>query len=139
MTEPISSCTPKQVSGPGVEMDYVIDDPSYCDVGKDTLSIRKEGSTYKGGAEYLYVDNLKVTEDITEVKVASAATGTSYAPSLVLHPSEKKEIAAADAAYVENGTNSDMSFTGSDGLLGRREMAGRVDRLVPESIRAHCA
>ena len=100
-----------------VEMDYVIDDPSYCDVGKDTLSIRKEGSTYKGGAEYLYVDNLKVTEDITEVRIASAATSAAFVPSLVLHPSEKKEIAAADAAYVENGTNSDMSFTGSDGLL----------------------
>lgn len=100
-----------------VEMDYVIDDPSYCEVGKDALSIRKEGSTYKGGAEYLYVDNLKVTEDITEVRIASAATSASYAPSLVLHPSEKKEIAAADAAYVENGTSSDMSFSGSDGLL----------------------
>ena len=100
-----------------VEMDYVIDDPSYCDVGKDALSIRKDGSTLDGGAQYLYVDNLKVTEEITEAKIAPAATNAAYAPSLVLHPADKKLIETQNEAYVENGKNSNVSFAGSDTLL----------------------
>ena len=100
-----------------VEMDYVIDDPSYCDVRKDALSIRKDGSTLDGGAQYLYVDNLKVTEEITEAKIAPAATNTAYAPSLVLHPADKKLIETQNEAYVENGKNSNVSFAGSDTLL----------------------
>ncbi len=41
--------------------------------------------TLDGGAQYLYVDNLK-TEEITEAKIAPAATNTAYAPSLDAAP-----------------------------------------------------
>ena len=100
-----------------VEMDYVIKDPAYCGVGKDALSIRKSGKTFGGPTEYLYVDNIKVTETITDVKIAGTASAAAFAPSLVLHPADRSVVNAQNAAYVESGKNSGVSFEGSDRLL----------------------
>ena len=64
----------------------------------------------KTGAAYL--DDIKVTEDITDVKIAGAASESAFAPSLVLHPAEKLTLNSAGAAYVESGDNADKTMGG---------------------------
>lgn len=107
-----------------VDMDYVINDPAYIANKKDCLSIRKSGMTFGGPTEYLYIDNLKVTESVTGVKIAGAASAAAFAPSLVLHPADKSVPVALNAAYVESGENSGASFEDSDPLLISGREAG---------------
>lgn len=57
----------------------------------------------------MYLDDVTVTEEITEVKV--------LAPSLILHPAETVLQSPQNAAYVESGPKAGESFAGSETLL----------------------
>ncbi len=57
-----------------------------------------------------YLDDIVITEQITDVKVAGGSGENSFAPSLVVYPSSQTVLQSADSAYVESGKLSDTQI-----------------------------
>ncbi len=99
--------------------EYRIDDEKDIRINKKTFSIVLESTMPNGKTGAAYLDDIKVTEDITDVKIAGAASESAFAPSLVLHPAEKLTLNSAGAAYVESGDNADKTMGGGVYISGR--------------------
>lgn len=101
-----------------MQFDYQINDKDYCrsDIQKDGISIAQ-----CGGLDYMYIDNLKVTEEITNVEIETSTSDVACAPSLVLHPATQNAVQAVDVSYVESGDNADKTMDGEFAYVnGRR-------------------
>lgn len=89
---------------------YRVDNPIYWNsLDKRALSITAEPTGQTDNYHPMYLDDVTVTEEITEVKV--------LAPSLILHPAETVLQSPQNAAYVESGPKAGESFAGSETLL----------------------
>ncbi len=99
--------------------EYRIDDEKDIRINKKTFSIVLESTMPDGKTGAAYLDDISVSEDITEVKIADAAGDSAFAPSLVLHPADKVELNAADIAYVESGDNADKVMEDGIYVSGR--------------------
>ncbi len=97
-----------------INMTYQVNDLYYCapEISKDGIFFSSSNYT-----DAYYIDNLKVTEDITEVKIAKEQTNGSFAPSIVLHPVNKNVSMQTAASYVESGENENESFENEESLL----------------------
>ena len=105
---------------------YQVNDLYYCapEILKDGISISSSGT-----GEAYYIDNLKVTEDITEVKIAKEQTNESFAPSIVLHPANKITDTPIDASYVESGERENESFENEESMaVSGREKEYRLSQ-----------
>ena len=92
--------------------DYRVDNPAYWsnDMQKRTLTVNAESTTAQN-PKPLYFDNVKVTEEITEVKLAPSGA------SLVLHPAIVQNLQPADVGYVENGDKAGTVLDSTDGMF----------------------
>ena len=95
--------------------EYRIDDEKEIRINKKTFTISLESTMPNGKTGAAYLDDIQVSEEITEVELAGAASESAFAPSLVLHPADTVEVNASDAAYVESGDNADQTM--GDGVF----------------------
>ena len=107
-----------------IEFFYDVKDADYyrSDIQKKNLYIAKSGRT-EGGVESIFLDNLFVTEEVTEVAIASALTACGGAPALVYHPANYVTPALTDGGMIGSGEDADTVFTGGETLT----VSGRID------------
>ncbi len=108
---------------------WIIDDSKYIDINQRTFALSIDSRTADQDMP-LYIDDIIVTHETTEVVIATESSASAFAPSLVLHPANKNTLETADSAYVENGANSDKVMTGELLVGGRYES---VDTTVRKS------
>ncbi len=117
-----------------VTLDYRINDPDYVKAGiqKVGLYITKSGAGLKEDrqtidsatetvdTEWMYVDDITLTEIATEVKISPSLGSEGGAAGLITHPSTKNTTAASGSFGIGNGESAD---TTSDTLIvsGRAE------------------
>lgn len=99
--------------------EYRIDDEKEIRINKKTFTISLESTMPNGKTGAAYLDDIQVSEEITEVELAGAASESAFAPSLVLHPADTVEVNASDAAYVESGDNADQTMGDGVYVSGR--------------------
>ncbi len=99
--------------------DYSFDFRAEGDLYNTRYNVNLSAETHGAdtGLTPLYVDDIKVSEYITDVEIASESDGVYCAPSLVLHPADARTVLVDNASYVESGKNADVSFENENSLL----------------------
>ena len=97
--------------------DYRIDDDRDIRIDKNTINISLESTMPEGKTGAAYIDDIIVTESITEVNLADESSG--ILPSLVLHPADYHNLQQKSSAYVESGANAENEMTDGVFVSGR--------------------
>mgnify|MGYP004640740353 CR=1 FL=1 len=97
--------------------DYRIDDDRDIRINKNTINIYLESTMQEGKRGAAYIDDITVTESITEVNLADESS--EILPSIVIHPSDKHNLQSKSAAYVESGVNAENEMTDGVFVSGR--------------------
>lgn len=107
--------------------DYRVKNPlQWTDLDERTVEI-DAAPTAQSDNRPIYFDNVIVTEEITDVKIADSNTAGTFAPSLVLHPAVKETLRVTDSAYVESGDRAGEVMDGGSLFVNGRMVSGRED------------
>ena len=106
--------------------DYRVNNPlQWTDLDERTVEL-SAAPTVQSDNQPFYFDNVVVTEEITDVKIADSHTANAFAPSLVLHPADTRVLPVMDSAYVESGDHSGDVMDSSNSLyVNGRVVSGR--------------
>lgn len=98
-----------------ITLTYLINDYDYTEdwIQKRALSFGTSIRPIDG--EYLYIDNLLVTETVVDATISDKDTAYSIAPTLAVESAVLNEQTLVGGGYVVNGEDSDKTFDGKDG------------------------
>lgn len=101
------------------EFDYRLNNENY--MSKNSLTISAEAFGAANAEHPVYIDDVSITETVTDISLASA--------TLVLHPADSVSINPINATFVESGAGADASFEEEASLKvsGRSKSANSSD------------
>ncbi len=97
-----------------VTVHYLIDDYTYTEDYIQKIALQF-GTSSTANTEYLYIDNLLVTETVTDATISDAETMSSIKPTLAVKSAVLTEGDVIGGGYVVNGEDSDTVFDAEDG------------------------
>ena len=97
--------------------DYKIDEDVETTINKQNLSLYLYSAAEEENTP-AYIDDILVTEDISEVNIADKTSESAFAPSLVLHPSSDNVLYASKTEYADS-SNADTPASDSVFVSGR--------------------
>ena len=115
-----------------VSVTYFIDDKDYVaqDVQKRVVYLEFAGRNLSG--EFIYIDNITVTDTVIDATVGTTNTSNSIVPTLAVKTAEELAITNNQAGYVVSGEYADTTFDGADGYL----VSGAVEGVTAEKLAA---
>ena len=97
--------------------DYRIDKERDIRTNKNTIEITLGSTLPTGKTGAAYIDDITVTESVSEVDLADE--NSEILPSLVLHPADYHNLQPKSSAYVESGANAENEMTDGVFVSGR--------------------
>ena len=97
-------------------------------VQQDDIDANRRSVTMCIGAKMLdnqaiYIDDIIVSEDISDVKIADRQDENGFAPVLVTYPEIRKYLDAAEVSYVENADKADTVMGGENAYVSARAVS----------------
>ena len=115
-----------------VSLTYFIDDKDYVSEQVQKRMVYLEMMGENISTEFIYIDNIKVTETVVDATVGTTDTSNSIVPTLALKTAEDLAITSNQAGYVVSGEYADTTFDGTDGYL----VSGAVEGVTEERLAA---